>query len=116
MSSSPQGLSLKPTKGSLKISVKLYFLFNDSSTCLKGKNNNNPTVLQSNNLHVWSRVKQNEKTAKHFEILLLDLVKIVHALKLLMFFFFEHIRGGDMSRGMPQVYSIKIQRRNLTTL
>lgn len=71
--------------------------------------------MQSNNLHVWSRVKQNEKTAKHFEILLLDLVKVVHALKLLMVFF-EHIRGGDMSRGTPQVYSIKIQRRNLTTL
>lgn len=77
-SSAPKGLFLsprfvlKPTKGSLKIRVKFYFPFNESFSCLKEKKS---SVLQSNNLYVWSRVKQNKKTAKHFEILLSDLVK-----------------------------------------
>lgn len=70
--------------------------------------------LQLNNNHVWSRVKQNKKIAKHCWVFVILVggscvcIKTAH-------FFFGHTRDGDTSKGIPKIYNtkIKIQRGNL---
>lgn len=50
--------------------------------------------LQSNNVHVWRKLNKTRELLNTIELLLLKLVKVVHALKLVIFIF-EHSRNGD---------------------